>query len=194
MKPFVVTLLGALVLAASGSLHAADSYRFDKAHTQILFFISHLGFSQSQGEFLEYDGQFTFDPEDLTNSAVEVAIATGSIDMDMEKWDAHMRSADFFDVEQYPEMRFVSTAIEETGDNTFALTGDFTLLGKTLPVTLDVTFNKAGRHPFNGEFVAGFSATTTIKRSDFGMNYGLPAIGDEVHIRLEVEGIRQSES
>ena len=88
-------------------------------------------------------------------------------------------------------MTFKSTAIEVTGENTAKITGDLTLLGVTHPVTLDVTHNKSGTHPYSGKFVSGFSATTTIKRSAFGMKYGLPAVSDDVEVRLEVEGIRQ---
>lgn len=172
------------------SAHAAERYTFDKAHTQILFFVDHLGFSKSQGEFLDYNGSFTFDTVKPENSSVQVTIKTAGIDMDDEAWDKHMKNKDFFDVEQYPEMTFKSTAITVTGDKTANITGDLTLLGITKPVTLAVTHNKSGKHPFSGKYVSGFSATTTIKRSEFGMNYGLPAVGDDVEVRLEVEGIR----
>ena len=102
-----------------------------------------------------------------------------------------MKNEDFFNVEKFPTMTFKSTNIEITGENTANITGDLTILDTTKPVTLDVTHNKSGVHPFNGEFVAGLSATTTVKRSDFGMTYGLPAVGDDVEIRLEVEGFRE---
>ncbi len=171
--------------------HAApEKYEFDKDHTQILFFVNHLGFSNSQGEFHDYDGGFTFDAENPENSSIDVTIMTDSVDMDDEKWDDHLKNADFFHVEKYPEMTFKSTAIEVTGENTGKVTGDLTLLGVTQPVVLDVTFNKADTHPYSGKFVAGFSGSTTIKRSEFGMEYGLPAVGDEVTVRLEVEGVR----
>jgi len=112
--------------------------------------------------------------------------------MDMDKWDAHMKNEDFFHVEKYPEMTFKSTGIEVTGENTARITGDLTLLDVTKPVTLNVTYNKSGVHPYSGEYVAGFSADTMITRSEFGMDYGLPGVGDDVEIRLEVEGIRQN--
>ena len=191
MRKFLV-LASVLVLGFSTSAKAdVEMYHFDKAHTQILFFVNHLGFSTSQGEFLDYDGQFTFDTESLENSAVEVAIKTASIDMDDEKWDEHLKGADFFDVEQFPEMTFKSTEIKVTGENTADITGDLTLLGVTKPVVLHVTHNKSGVHPYSGAYVAGFSASATLKRSEFGMNYGVPGVGDDVKIMLEVEGIRQ---
>lgn len=184
---------GALMIAAAPAPAGAatDRYVFDKDHTQILFFVDHLGFSMSQGEFHDYDGHFTFDPEDWGASAVDVTIRTHSIDMDDYAWDKHMRDEDFLWVDEHPEMRFVSERVERTGERTGKIHGTLTLRGVSQPVTLDVTFNKAGEHPINKKYVAGFSAETVVQRSDFGMDYGLPAVGDDVHIRLEVEGFRQ---
>ena len=114
--------------------------------------------------------------------------------MDDEKWDAHMKNADFFDVENHPNMTFKSTNIELTGDNTANVTGDLTILETTKLVTLTVTHNKTGKHPFSGKDSIGFSATGNIKRSDFGMNYGLPNVGDDVELRLEIEAFQQNEN
>ena len=168
----------------------AEHYTFDKAHTQILFFVDHLGFSKSQGEFHDYDGYFIFDRGHPENSMIDVIIKTESIDMDSDKWNEHMTSPDFFNVEQFPDMTFKSTSIEITGEKTAKITGDLTLLGVTKPVVLDTVYNKSDKHPFSGKFVSGFSATTQLKRSDFGMAYGLPGVGDEVDIMIEVEGYR----
>ncbi len=179
------------VISTGGAYAAKEKYTFDKAHTQILFFVDHLGFSMSQGEFHDYDGHFVFDRENPENSSVEVNIKTASIDMDHEKWNAHMKNEDFFHVEKFPEMTFKSTSIEQIDDNKGKITGDLTILGVTKPVTLDVTYNKSGTHPFSGDFVSGFSATTTIDRKEYGMTYGLPNIGQMVEVRLEVEGVRQ---
>lgn len=110
--------------------------------------------------------------------------------MDDEKWDDHLKSADFFDVAEYPVMTFKSTQVKVSDDDAADIIGDLTLLGVTKPVTLHVRFNKAGVHPFSGKYVAGFSAHASVKRSDFGMDYGLPGVSDDVEIRLEVEGIR----
>ena len=126
-------------------------------------------------------------------SKVEVTIKTESIDMDDKKWDDHMKNEDFFNVTKYPTMTFKSKEIRLTGEKTANLMGDLTILDVTKPVTLAVTFNKADVHPFSKEYVAGFSAKAKIKRSDFGMTYGLPLVGDEVNIHLEVEALRQSE-
>jgi polyisoprenoid-binding protein YceI len=189
-----VVFAGLLLIAATPARAELHEYRFDKAHTQILFFVDHLGFSKSQGEFHDYDGTIQFDRENPENSSVNVTIQTDSIDMDDEEWDNHMKNEDFFHVEEYPTMTFESTDIEVTGEKKGKITGDLTILGTTRDVTLDTTFNKAGKHPYSGNHVAGFSATTEIKRSDFGMKYGLPGIGDTVNIRLEVEAIRKGSS
>ncbi len=183
----------ALLFIPSGAQAQIEKYSFDKAHTQILFFVNHLGFSNSQGEFHDYDGHFLFDRGEPDKSSVDVTIQTASIDMDDEKWDAHMKNTDFFDVEKFPTMHFKSTGIEVTGDNTANITGDLTILGVTKPAVLAVTHNKSDKHAFSGKYVAGFSATATIKRSEYGMEYGLPLVGDEAQIRIEVEGIREEQ-
>ena len=189
-------MLGGAVLGflATPAQAQIERYSFDKAHTQILFFVDHLGFSFSQGEFHDYDGGFVFDRTQPENSSVNVTINTASIDMDHEKWDQHMKSADFFDIDNFPTAEFKSTNIEVTGDKTARITGDLTMLGKTNPVTLDVTYNKSGTHPFNGEFVSGFSASATIDRTQWGMDYGVPNVGKNVELRLEVEGFREDSS
>ncbi len=196
MKKFLLVALSLVISSAIATQARADieTYSFDKAHTQILFFVNHLGFSNSQGEFHEYDGSFTFDRGQPENSKINVTIKTSSIDMDDEKWDAHMKNEDFFDVEKFPDMTFKSTGIEVTGENTANITGDLTILDVTKPVTLAVIHNKSAKHAFSGKFVAGLSATATIKRSDFGMTYGLPMIGDDVKIMIEVEAERAEEA
>lgn len=196
MFRFILTLLSFVMGLITVSLPAhadIEKYTFDKAHTQILFFVNHLGFSNSQGEFLEYDGNFMFNRAEPEKSSIDVTIQTASIDMDDEKWDDHMKNEDFFNVEEFPTMTFKSTGIEVTGENTADITGDLTLLGVTKPVTLSVTHNKSGKHPFGEKYVAGFSAHATLKRSEFGMDYGLPMVGDDVEIRIEVEGIREGD-
>ncbi len=179
-------LAGALAVAHTAAA-APEGYDFDKRHTSILFFINHLGFSYVQGEFHDYDGEVVFDPDDVANSRVRVAIKTASVDTDVDKLDDHLRNQDFFHVDKFPAMTFVSTKVEKTGENTGRVTGDLTLLGVTRPVTMEVRLNKAGEHPVYKKWAAGFSATATFKRSEFGMTYGVPMIGDEVRVVIETE-------
>lgn len=202
MRYFLLLLTFLSVFSFSGQSYAQDNeveapsnrYSFDKTHTQILFFVDHLGFSISQGEFLDFDGYFEFDKDHPEKSSVKVAIKTDSIDMDDLRWNGHMRSPDFFDVMKFPKMKFESTKIEVTGEKTANIIGDLTLLGIIKPVTLHVTHNKSDKHRFSGKYVSGFSANAKVKRSDFGMKFGLPGIGDEIDIRLEVEGYSEEVS
>ena len=192
MRKLLLSLItSGFVLGGTSYARAeVENYSFDKTHTQVIFFVNHMGYSFSEGEFLDFDGGFTIDTENPANSTIDVTIHTASIDMDDEKWDAHMKNEDFFNVEEYPEMTFKSTNVEVTGENTANVTGDLTLLGVTKPVTLQVTHNKSGPSPMGSEYKSGFSATGSLKRSEFGMNYGIPNVGDDVEIRIEVEAIR----
>lgn len=189
--PFTLFLLSALTFAGfSSAAQAADTYTLDKPHTQIVFYADHLGFTRSIGKFTDYEGGFVFDSANPAQSSAEVTIKTASVELNDGKWNEHMKSADFLDVEKFPVMTFKSTDIKVLSDKTADITGDLTLRGVTKPVTLHTTFNKEGKFPYGDMYKAGFSADATIKRSDFGMTYGLPGIADDVVIRIEVEGNR----
>ena len=191
-KFYVQTLSLCAGLMLCANAYSAN-YVLEPVHTQILFFCDHLGFSKSQGEFLKFSGHFSFDPENPSAANVEVNIDTASIDMDHAEWNDHMRNEDFFDVEKFPTIEFKSTRVETSSNKQALVHGVLTMLGQTHPVVLNISHNKSGVHPFSGKYVAGFSASTTIKRSQWGMTYGLPALGDEVEIRLEIEGERIDE-
>lgn len=182
--------IAALLLAASFAspvFAAPQVYQFDKAHTNILFFINHLGFSNMVGEFRKFDGALNFDPENIPASSVQVSIQVDGVETDVPKLNEHLQKAEFFNAAQFPTMDFASTAVTVAGENQLKVTGNLTLLGVTKPVTLDVVLNKAGPHPFSKAPAAGFSATATIKRSDFGMTTMAGMLGDEVSIRIETE-------
>lgn len=193
MKKFIAGLILCLMLAgpAAAAVKAPDKFIYDPAHTQILFRVDHLGFSHPSGRFLKFSGGFTFTPDRPETSHVDITIQASSIDMGSAPWEAVMKSGSFLKTDKYPEISFKSTKIARTGRKTGTITGDLTLIGVTKPVTLNVTYNKSGTHPYNKNYIAGFSATGRLKRSDFGMNFGLPGIGDIVEIDVEVEGIRQ---
>ncbi len=191
-----IVTLGLLTLLFAASPALADSaapakYTFDPAHTQVMFSVSHLGMSHSHGRFAKFDGYFTFDVKNPDASVIDVTIDATSIDMGSKEWEDHIRGADFLNTDKFPKMAFKSTAVKRAGAMNGTVTGDLTLLGVTKPVTLDVTFNKAGRHPYMKNLVAGFSITGKINRADFGMAKHIPDVGDEVKIMIEVEGIRQ---
>lgn len=185
-----VAIAAAAILGSIGNA-AADNYVLDVDHTNVLFFVNHLGFSTMEGEFDDVQGSFVFDKDDLSKSSVKVTIQAASVDTDVTALDDHLRGPDFFDVKQFPEITFKSRDIEKTGDNMGKITGDLSMHGVTRSVTLDVKFNREGEHPSTKKHVAGFSATASLTRSDFGIVYGTPYIGDQVDIRIEVEGLRQ---
>jgi polyisoprenoid-binding protein YceI len=191
MRRFALLASVALVSGFAFSAQAApEKFELDKPHTQIIFSVNHLGFSTSYGKFTDYAGTINLDQQEPKNSDVDVTIQTASLDMSDEKWDEHLKSKDFFDVEQFPTMTFKSTKVEVTGDKTANVTGDLTLHGVTKPVTLAVTYNGTGKHPMMDRMETGFEATGKIKRSDFGMGYGVPAVGDDVNITISVEAFQ----
>jgi polyisoprenoid-binding protein YceI len=172
---------------------AEETYTLDKAHTQIMFQASHLGFSTSTGRFMDFDGAFTFDTTVPEKSHVEVTIKPDSIEMGDQKWNDHLKGADFFYVTKFPAMTFKSTGIKQTATGEADITGDLTMHGVTKPVTLHVVHNKSGVHPFNqASYIAGFTATGTLDRADFGMTYGVPLLDTKVQLMIAVEGVRQA--
>ena len=164
----------------------AGDYRLDKSHAKILWSVSHFGFSTYYGEFTDFDAQLRIDPANPQASRLTARIATASIATHNEALDTHLKSPDFFDVANHGEARFVSTNVRPTGATTAEVTGQFTMLGQTRPLTLDVTFNQAGDN-MAGVYTAGFSASGKIRRSDYGMRYGLPAVGDEIALTISGE-------
>lgn len=189
-KPLLtLTALGALALPLTANA-AVETYEIEKPHTQILFFVNHVGFSNSMGKFVDHDGSISFDRDAPENSSVEITIDANSVEMNDQKWNDHLKNEDFLDTTKFPKITFKSTSIEVTSEKTAKITGDLTIKDVTKPVVLDTTFNRASKHPFGDKYAAGFSATTSFKRSDFGIKYGLPLVGDDMEIRLEVEAIR----
>lgn len=186
---FAPLMLALCLMAAAPAGAEAKHYEFDTSHTRITFFISHAGFSNMIGRFREYEGSFDFDRAHPEKSAVELTIYPKSVDTDHEGLNKHLQGKDFFNTAKYPEMRFVSRKVKMTGKNRARVLGDFTMLGVTKPLVLDVTFNKAGAHPVTRNDTAGFTVKAVIRRSDFGMNYGAPnLIGELVQLHAEVEG------
>jgi polyisoprenoid-binding protein YceI len=162
------------------------SYAFDMSHSRIFFDVGHRGFSTMHGRFADFGGEFLFDAEDPTNSSLNVTIDPASVDMFHEGLNNHLKTDDFFNVEVYPEMRFVSERVETAGEDRYTVHGQFTLLGQTHPLTFDVVLNQTGEAR-GGAPMAGFTATGTIDRSQYGMGYGIPMVGGEIAFRIEIE-------
>jgi polyisoprenoid-binding protein YceI len=180
--------LGLVALSLAAPV-MADNYTFDPTHTYPNFTISHLGFSTMHGRFNTTSGKLVMDRAKGTGS-VDIVIETASIDTAFAKRDEHLRSPDFFNAAEFPKITFKSTKVTFQGDTKASVEGNLTIMGVTKPVTLSVDRIFCGVHPFNKKDVCGFEATTAIKRSDFGVKYGLPAIGDDVAITLEAEAVK----
>ncbi len=176
--PAAILLAATLALVPAARSESAV-YEVDPVHTSVYFKVSHLGFSSLFGRFNAVRGSAVFDPDDPEAGSLDLTIDAASIDTKHEERDEHLRSPDFFNAGEFPQMTFRSTRIEATGDSRARVTGDFTLLGVTRPLTMDVTYNGMGPYPFvTGQIRIGFSATGSLRRSDFGMTYALDQIGE----------------
>ncbi|HYH20356.1 MAG TPA: YceI family protein [Azospirillum sp.] len=183
---FATAAVGAMAPASAASV----AYKLDPAHTAVVFIVNHLGFANAVGRFNAVSGEVAFDKEAIQNNAVTVSIDTASVDTNHAKRDEHLKSPDFFNAKEFPKITFKSTKVEKSGEKTGKLHGELTLLGVTRPVVLDVTFNKDGVSPASKQETVGFSARGTIKRTDFGMKYGAPNIGDEIQLLIEAEAVK----
>lgn len=185
-------------MATLDQLKAAPSttWTIDPAHTTVEFAIKHMMVSTVKGHFGPARGTIVIDPADPLRSSVEVTIDASGVDTREAQRDAHLRSADFLDVEHYPHITFKSTRVEPVGEDRFRVVGDLTIRDVTRPVVLDTTFNGEGVSPW-GQRVASFTATTRISRKDFGLTWNLALetggwlVGDEVKILIETEATQQ---
>jgi polyisoprenoid-binding protein YceI len=189
----VRTYIFVALLAAAFALPAAaeqETYTVDPAHTYPSFEVNHLGFSTSRGMFTRTTGKIVLDRANKTGS-IDITIDTRSLFTGDERRDKHLRADDFFHVEMFPEMTYRSNTIRFRGDNPVAVEGELTLLGVTRPVSLGIDSFNCGTHPINRKPVCGADATATIKRSEFGMDAYVPAVGDQVTLRIGIEAFRE---
>ncbi len=183
-----VLLAAALTAGASAAVAAPEKYVLDPSHSQIVFSYNHLGYSTTYGMFSGFEGEIMFDQEDPANSSVSVSMPVRSMLTGWEKRFEHFMSDDFFGAAEGDMVSFTSTGIEVTGDETAKITGDLTMNGVTKSVVLDAELNKVEAHPMkDGQPWAGFDATTTLKRSDFGVGKFAPAVSDEVEVMISIE-------
>ncbi|WP_242137319.1 YceI family protein [Sphingomonas sp. TREG-RG-20F-R18-01] len=163
---------------------AAGTYKVDPAHTQVVFTLNHLGFSEYSGQFTQPTGTLTLDPRDAVKDKVEIVFPIDKVSTTVPALDAHLKTPDFFDAAKFPEGRFVSTKVTVNG-MTATIAGNLTIHGVTKPVVLNAKFVGAGPSLFGAhKTVVGFSATTSIKRSDFGVNGYLPLVSDKVDLTI----------
>jgi polyisoprenoid-binding protein YceI len=193
IKKISLLLLTGLTFAFSPVFSAAlEKFTIDPHHSYVLWNIEHLGFSSQTGKWYA-TGSLLLDKDHPQNSKVEAKIDLGNIVTGIPELDKHLLGKQFFDVKQYKEATFVSHKIEVLNKNKAKIYGTLTLHGISKPVVLDATLNKVGKNPINDKLTAGFSARAKLKRSDFGMNTLLPALGDEVDLRIEVEAYKDSD-
>jgi len=178
-----------MVSLLSAGQVAADSYTIDSRHTFPSFEISHIGFSTQRGRFNQTRGKIALDSKARTGH-IEVSIDANSIDTGLEELETRLRQVDFFNTAQYPNITFKSDQVEFAGDQPVAAAGEITLLGVTRPLRLTLDQFHCGVHPIAQREVCGADASGAIRRSDFGMKAFLPAVGDEVKLRIQVEGFK----
>jgi polyisoprenoid-binding protein YceI len=170
----------------------AGTYHLDPHHWSIVFDVDHFGYSRFVSRFDKAEATLEVVSAAPEQSRVDVTIKAASVDTNDPELDAMLKSADLFDAGKYPDIRFVSTSLKRTGPKTGEMTGDLTLHGATHPVTLAVTFNGAAPDPLTGEDTVGFSASGAFNRSQWGLSAWWPAVGNDVHVRIEAEFVKSA--
>jgi polyisoprenoid-binding protein YceI len=187
--------LAALALTLVAGTSSADTYTVDRAHSEVMFSVRHMGVSKVTGRFNEFSGTVTGDPAKAEASSVEFTIKATSIDTSDPGRDKHLRSADFFDVEKFPDVTFKSSKITAKGQNQYDVTGTLTIHGVAKEVTLPVTLSGPIKDPRGNEKV-GFEATTKLNRKDYGINWsraldtGGLVVSDEVQVSINLEAAK----
>ena len=184
-----INVFGLLVIFSSLAF-AAETYKIDPAHTSIVFRVKHLGVSYVYGRFNGPTGSFVFDESSPSNSTIEVQAETKNVDTALEKRDTHLKSPDFFNAGEHPLVSFKSKSVKKLSENTYEVSGDLTLLGKTRSIKVEANATGAGKDPWGG-FRRGFETSFSINRSEFGMDFMIGGVSDEVNLTVSVEGIRE---
>ncbi len=176
-----------------------QTWNLDTAHSGINFSARHMVFAKVRGRFGTWTGKAKLDPRDLTRSSVEVEIDGASIDTGLADRDAHLRSPDFLDVERFPKLRFESTRVEKAGGDRYRIHGELTIRDVTRPVVLDAEYGGQATDPWGNQRIA-FTATTSIDRGDFGLQWnqvleaGGVLVGQRVDIEIEVQAVQVAAS
>lgn len=186
------------VLGLSDNPAEAATYGLAEGHTTVVFSWNHAGLSRNSGRLVGAEGILEFEPAEPEASRLEVKLDANRISTGVAALDRLLRSVDFFDAAASPAITFRSSTVRTTGERTGEVVGDLTIRGTSRPVTLAVTWNFTGEHPlglvnpgFAGKYVSGFSATTRILRSEWGLGRGAPLISDEIDVAIEVEAVRR---
>lgn len=195
----IVAIVASLVLTGGAATAQDTGWQVDPNHSQVGFTVSHLGITEVDGQFHDFEVDLDFERDDLADSSVDATIQAASIDTGIDRRDNHLRSPDFFDVEEHPTLEFHSTAVTDVTDEGFTLHGDLTIHGVTKRVQLDVEKSPVVIDPAGDRRVA-FTATTEINREEFGLdwNRALEAggflVGKKVEIQLDIEAVKPAEA
>ena len=192
MRPYAVLACLALLALAPRAHAAAATYRFDPVHSQITFFVDHDGYSDASGRLRIARGWFRFDPGDWSTAKVVADIDLGGVDMGDRDWNRIVAGSDFLDAKAQPYAHFVSGEIEKTGVDTGMLFGQLSLRGHTVGIAFPFRFNRRAFTIYGLHTVAGFTGLATLDRKDFGIDAYTKAVGVEVKVLLEIEGIEDS--
>jgi polyisoprenoid-binding protein YceI len=174
---------------------ASGTYQVDTAHSRIGFVARHAMVTKVRGAFNDFDATAHIDGEDLSRSSVTVTIKTASIDTRNEQRDGHIRSNDFLDIEQHPEITFVSTEVAPAGDDVVRITGDLTIKGVSRPVTIDFTYEGSATDPFGNDRV-GFEGSVVVNRKDWGVSWnaaleaGGVLVSEKVTLEFEISAVK----
>jgi len=190
MKKSIITALFLGCLIARSAI-AADTYELDPVHSFVLFKVSHLGAGYVWGRFTGgLSGTVSTDPAAPEKSEVAVQVKTDTLDTGFAQRDKDIKSPDFLNAKQFPVVTFKSTSVQKVSDQLYSVTGDLNFHGVTKPITVQANITGQGKGP-KGEVRTGVEVHFTVKRSDFGVKYGLPALGDDVEMIVNAEGIRK---
>lgn len=190
MRTITLAALGLATLLPFTAAGAAPvPYTVDPEHTYPYFEIDHLGFSTMRGRFNSTQGKITIDRDNRTGS-VEITIDAESVDTAHKKRDDHLRSPDFLNAAEFPEITYRSRSVTIHDDDSATVEGELTIMGVSKPVTLDVERIRCGANPMNQREACGFDAVAEFKRSDFGVTYALPGVGDDMRLLINVEAYR----
>lgn len=181
-----------ILLLFTCSAHASETLTLDPKHTYVLWHVKHFDFSTQSGKWYINNGTLILDKDQPQNSKVNVTIQLANMVTGIPELDKHLKGKLFFDVDQFPTATFVSNKVDVINQNKAKVYGTLTLHGVSKPVVLDVTLNKSGVSPITDKMTVGFTASTKLKRSDFGINTLLPGVGDEVNIDIEAEAYQSN--
>jgi polyisoprenoid-binding protein YceI len=187
MKAFVASMLLWGISAAMPA--SAQTYQIDPVHSSLLFRVKHMDTAYVYGMFTSMKGTVVVDEANPARSSINIEVDANSVYTHNEQRDNHLRGPDFFNTRQFPTITFKSTQVRRINANTVQVRGDLTIRGVTRPITASVTLTGKGKNP-QGKDIIGFETTFTIRRSEFGIRYGLPGLGDEVQVTLSIEAAR----